>query len=314
MKIISKKSKTQTNLVLILGFLVIGDLLIAAAVVYFLSPSGSKTLETLRSIPLAVLWTWGAGTFVFLFAMGTILALRLSRNCPEEFAEFSREIGVEPLRKWGFDGSFGRISFFGYGPYDVIPYKGLPLKYCQLVPDLFPRGGRLSLSHSRPLPLRIMCKYRLKGVLTEARRANEFKDIFAGKLDLGWDDLEAWAVEKEEAASLFRDNSVVAALATLQAEIAKPVLTDQDYSLKSGFIINRKAVVVIFEDAAAISGNLVDSMHRLSTALTNSTISMPDSSSILDRLYKPVVISLVVLTVVAVVTQMTAAALEFLAR
>ncbi|MCE5335359.1 MAG: hypothetical protein LLG06_12320 [Desulfobacteraceae bacterium] len=302
----------RKRLVRALTIMLVADLVIALAIICFLSPGDRKLADVFSSIPKDRTIVWGMGAAFAFVAIATFLAFRSSGKCPVEFGSFADSLGLAPIRRWGAEGGFGGISLFGIGPYYETSYSGHPLKYCPIVEDIFPRGGRLSLGHTRPAGVRFFGRYGLQTLFTEARNPREFKDLFAGKLQLEeLGAMEVWAVEEEKAEMLFRDRNVTDAAAVLQAELGGAVDGAPDSSPQTGFVVNEHAVTVIFIGSVDITKGLVDAMAALSTALTSTPVSGESPRpGLLDRFYRPVVFALAALTVFVILAQL----LEYVRR
>jgi len=102
--------------------IVISNILFWVLALYLIFGDGKdEIVRFLRWLEGNFLWFFG-GIVVFI-AFCSVLALRASRTPPHELKAISEQLGIPFLRKWGIEGTPGRVSFFGYGPYFEGDYQ-----------------------------------------------------------------------------------------------------------------------------------------------------------------------------------------------
>ncbi len=124
---------------------------------------------------------------------------------------------------------------------------------------------RLKLFHSRPLNLGLQCYFNVSQMSPHDLRRGEDRNVFASKLRTTCSDVKCYAAEKGLAELLFSQGKIIEALVELQ---------DVTRKLRSGgFVLVDEGLVILTYEASDES--VLDAMHNLSTALTESTLVLP---------------------------------------
>ena len=244
------------------------DIIVISAIFYFISPRGSDLIQWFVQIPRQLLVSIFIGFFIFFFTLALFLGLRDTRLPPPELVKLSQELGLCVCRKWGFEGSGGRISLFGYGPYFETHYRGNRLSYSTLMDDNCTWGARIALHHGHPLSTGLFTRYRASALTTPGRQPGEFKDIRAKRLDCRPEGLEAWSVDRQKAERILQNTEVAQAFHRFREAFEKIIPGDGGSYHRSGFIVNDKSITALVASPERVEAHLLESMHDLSNALT----------------------------------------------
>lgn len=244
------------------------DIIVISAIFYFVSPRGSELIQWFQQIPRQLLVSIFGVFFLSFFLLALLLGLRDTRQPPPELVKLSNDLGTSVYRKWGFEGSGGRVSLFGYGPYFEMIYRGNRLSYSTLIDDNYTWGARIALHHGNPLAIGLFTRYRASALTTPGRLPGEFKDIRAGKLDCGPEGLEAWAVERQKAERILRNKEVVEAFHRFRQAFENVLPGDSGAYHRSGYIVNDKSITALVASPERVEAHLLETMLYLSNALT----------------------------------------------
>lgn len=186
---------------------------------------------------------------------------------PEEIRNLSKSADIPFQSKWEWGLARDWVS-----KYYESRYKGRPIRYEE--------GGwvgdsdrsqtgfirhRLKLFHSRPLNLGLQCYFNMSQISPHDLRWGEDRNLFAPKLRTTCSDVKCYAAEKGLAEVLFSQGKIIEALVELR---------DVTRKLRSGgFVLVDEGLVILTYEAPDES--VLDAMHNLSTALTESTLVLP---------------------------------------
>jgi len=265
--------------------ILIGDFIIFIFVVLYLyNPAGFKRFFAQH---LPEIGTLGIGAAALATAAGFFWANRGSRRAlPGAFAPF----GIALQRKWGTEGSLGRISLFGSGPYLEGRWRGSRLACSEIFDESL---YKLTIFHARPLFLGLYCARNWRGA---ARDAHEFRPLNAERVPVDGIDLECRAADAGTARKLLGEDRPRAALEALVAMLgtipdAGLILTDMSLSVKL--------------PAAACRTDILEAMHAVSFALTSSRLLpiTPPPKKLSERVFQSVVIVLLFAVIIAVIVE-----------
>lgn len=256
--------KHRLRIIIIVAVL---DIIVISAIFYFISPRGSELIQWFVQIPRQLLVSIFIGFFISFFLLALLLGLRDTREPPPELVKLSQELGISIYRKWGFEGSGGRISLFGYGPYFEMHYRGNRLSYSTLMDDNCTWGARIALHHGDPLSIGLFNRYRASVLTTPGRLPGEFKDIRAKKLDCKPEGLEVWAVDRRKAEGILQNKEVTEAFHRFREAFEKIIPGDGGSYHRSGFIVNDKSITALVASPERVEAPLLESMLDLSNAL-----------------------------------------------
>lgn len=293
---VEKRNKVVLRFIVLIALL---HVTVIAGVIYFLSPRGAETIEWLKNLPRPVWIYAGSGFFISFFLLALMLGLRDTREPSSELSKLAQDLGVSICRKWGFQGTFGRVSLFGYGPYFEMSYRGNLISYATVMDENSSWGVRLVVHHKQPLSLGLFFSYRASPFTTPGRMASEYKDIFAKKLDIRENGLDIWAVDTQSAELLFQKEETLKNLQKFRKAFEDLLAGDYGKYHRSGFVINDKSITVLVPDPSLIKMQLVEAMHDLSDSFVSSGVlpAVP-KVSLAHRLCKAIFIGLFALTVV----------------
>ena len=256
------------------GLIVISNVLFWILTIYLIFGGGKdEIVRFLHWLEGNFLWFFGG--IVAFIAFCSVLAWRASRTPPQELKSISEQLGIPFLRKWGIDGTQGRISFFGYGPYFEGDYRGHRLAYSPVFgKGIAQAGGRVTLYHSRPLSLGLFCRHGIDR-FNMARMPDEYKEVFSEPVEVPIEGATAFAVEEEKAAALMKEPAVVESLKALSEHFSRLDRSEQGPFGKvggAGFILNDRGITGIFTEPTFIRRDIVDAMAAVSRALTGSIL------------------------------------------
>ena len=184
---------------------------------------------------------------------------------PEEIRNLSKSADFPFQSKWEWGLPSDWVS-----KYYESRYKGRAIRYEEgrWVGDWdnsrFIRH-RLKLFHSRPLNLGLQCYFNVSQIISHDLRWGEDRNVFASKLRTTCSDVKCYAAEKGLAEVLFSQGKIIEALVELR---------DVTRKLRSGgFVLLDEGLVILTYEASDES--VLDAMHNLSTALTESTLVLP---------------------------------------
>jgi len=124
---------------------------------------------------------------------------------------------------------------------------------------------RLKLFHSRPLNLGLQCYFNVSQISSLRLRGSEWRNLFASKLRTGLNGLQCYAAEAGAAQALLSRPETAAALGKL---------VDLVQNLSSGrlALVDEGVMIFFFKKP---DQKMLDTLHQLSTALSESTL-LPD--------------------------------------
>lgn len=290
--------------------IVVGDIIALAAVAYFIANKPVLKLNSLvRFIETHFSWIVAGGVAFFVLAL--ILALRKSREPPAELIQLAEEMGWGLKRSWGLPGGFGAVSLFGYGSYFQVSHRGLPLVFSPIIDEDGRKCGlRGSITLPRPLCLGLMVRTGIQ-YFFEGRMPDEWKGIFSEKVPLSLDGFEPWAGDREKAQLLLASAPVVTSLKALKREL--DVMHQE--SGPSGVVLSDKTISLLLSEEHSLTGQIIERLCDVSHALNGSeVIPATPVSRTGERVYRAVLITLIVLTAAAMFWVIADKVMDFITK
>lgn len=133
---------------------------------------------------------------------------------------------------------------------------------------------------------------------------DEFKGILSREMDLPVQGIRAWAANREKGMDLLLNSEVRKNLDALRQafDCLNEEAEGRLRSGASGVLINDRRISLLLSKNHRLNGNLVDAICRLSLALTDSqVVSLIPFTTAGDRLYKAVLLSLILLVAASLV-------------
>ncbi len=239
-----------------------------------------------------------SGIVVF-FTVVFVLAWRQSREVPEGLTPLVDMLGVTLTRRWGSEGLFGNVSIGGSGPYFEGLYGDVRIACVSVWGHGF--STRLSVYHRAPLRSGFLCRFNASP-LTLPQTLDEYKDLFARRVEMRDKDLKCWAVEHDKVSRFFNQGDAVRDM----------LVAIKDYLKAKGgmLIVNDRKITVMVLEPAHLTKDLVDSICAASRSLVSLASIAPSSAAwskakIAGRLFNAVLVILIAALVLAVIWEIT---------
>jgi len=189
---------------------------------------------------------------------------------PKELTELAQFTDTRFRPAWEFL-RITNIFLFGFGRCYESRYKGHVFRYykdchwtAQNNSSRIYIEKRIKLFHSRPLNLGLQCYFNVSQISLFRITVSEARNIFAAKLGTGLNGLQCYAAETRAAQALLSRSKTAAALGKL---------VDLVQNLSGRLVLVDEGVMIFFSRNP--DQNMLDTLHELSTALSESKL-LPD--------------------------------------
>ena len=205
----------------------------------------------------------GAGALVFilialadlaLFFLVATVSILAGEKTPTGMLKLSSELGISFKRRWGSEGSSGKINLFGVGPYFEAPLGDSCLSYLVAPAGASGPAVRISIHHPRSLRVGLCYKFNLMP-LFRIQDWREQKSLLARRVPTDDERVKCWAVRRQRARALLEQPDFKMTLSSLVG------LLEQT---EGALVVRDARITVLLSHETSVSAELIEMMQHLS--------------------------------------------------